>query len=91
MPASLKVLQTRRTKYAGRPCEGEVAIAPLPPMPIEQGMAAPGLLAHVVVSKFADPLPLHRQEAILRRQGIELPRATLCDRVLGCAELMQPL
>jgi transposase len=91
VPATLKVLETRRPKYACRPCQGEVAVAPLPPAPIEQGMAAPGLLAHVLVSKFADHLPLNRQQAMLRRQGIELPRSTLCDWVLGCAELLRPL
>ena len=91
VPATLKVLETRRPKYACRPCEGEVAVAPLPPSPIEQGMAAPGLLAHVLVSKFADHLPLNRQEAILRRHGIELPRSTLCDWVMACADLLVPL
>ena len=91
VPATLKVIETRRPKYACRPCQGEVAVAALPPSPIEQGMAAPGLLAHVLVSKFADHLPLNRQEAMLRRQGIELPRSTLCDWVLGCADLLRPL
>lgn len=91
VPATLKVLETRRPKYACRPCEGEVAVASLPPSPIEQGMAAPGLLAHVLVSKFADHLPLNRQEAILRRHGIELSRSTLCDWVMGCADLFVPL
>lgn len=83
VPATLKVIETRRPKYACRPCQGEVAVAPLPPSPIEQGMAAPGLLAHVLVSKFADHLPLNRQEAMLRRAGVTLPRSTLCDWVLG--------
>lgn len=91
VPATLKVLETRRPKYACRACAGEVAVAPLPPSPIEQGMAAPGLLAHVLVSKFADHLPLNRQEAILRRHGIDLPRSTLCDWVMGCADLLAPL
>ena len=91
VPATLKVLEARRPKYACRPCAGEVAVAPLPPSPIEQGMATPGLLAHVLVSKFADHLPLNRQEAIFRRHGIELPRSTLCDWVMGCADLLAPL
>ena len=91
VPATLKVLETRRPKYACRPCQGEVAVAALPPSPIEQGMAAPGLLAHVLVSKFADHLPLNRQEAMLRRSGIELPRSTLCDWVLGAALCLRPL
>ena len=91
VPATLKVLEPRRLKYACRPCEGNLAVAPLPASPIEQGMAAPGLLAHVLVSKFADHLPLNRQEAMLRRAGIELPRSTLCDWVLGAAECLRPL
>lgn len=72
------------------PCEGEIAVAALPAAPIEQGMAAPGLLAHVLVSKFADHLPLNRQQAMLRRAGIELPRSTLCDWVLGAARCLSP-
>ena len=91
VPATLKVLQTRRPKYACRVCAGEIAVAPLPASPIEQGMAAPGLLAQVLVAKFADHLPLNRQEAILRRHGIELPRSTLCDWVLGSAAALTPL
>lgn len=91
VPATLKVLETRRPKYACRPCQGEIGVAPLPASPIEQGMAAPGLLAHVLVSKFADHLPLNRQEAMLRRAGIELPRSTLCDWVLGAAQCLRPL
>lgn len=91
VPATLKVIETRRPKYACRPCAGEVSVAPLPPSPIEQGMAAPGLLAHVLVSKFADHLPLNRQETMLRRSGIELPRSTLCDWVLGAADCLRPL
>lgn len=91
VPAQLKVLQTRRPKYACRSCAGEIGIAKLPPQAIEQGMAAPGLLAHVLVGKFVDHLPLNRQEAILRRDGIDLPRSTLCDWVLACGELFMPL
>lgn len=72
------------------PCEGEIAVAALPAAPIDQGMAAPGLLAHVLVSKFADHLPLNRQQAMLRRAGIELPRSTLCDWVLGAARCLSP-
>lgn len=91
VPASLKVLEYRRPKYACRPCQGEVAVAKLPAFPIEQGMAAPGLLAYILISKFADHMPLNRLEAILRRHGIELPRSTLCDWVLACSNLLMPL
>lgn len=91
VPAQLKVLQTRRPKYACRACAGEIGMAKLPPQAIEQGIAGPGLLAHVLVSKFVDHLPLNRQEAILRRDGIELSRSTLCDWVLACGDLLAPL
>jgi transposase len=91
VPAQLKVLQTRRTKYACPSCAGEIGVAPLPPQAIEKGIAGPGLLAHVLVGKFVDHLPLNRQEAMLRRQGIELPRSTLCDWVLACGDLLAPL
>lgn len=91
VPATLKVLEYRRPKYACRACTGEVASAKLPAFPIEQGMAAPGLLAYVLVSKFLDHLPLNRLEAIFRRQGIDLARSTLCDWVLACADLLAPL
>jgi hypothetical protein len=68
-------------------------IAPLPPPPIEaaRGRAEAGLLAHVVVSKFNDHLPLHRQQEILRREGVELGRSILGDWVQGTAELVQPI
>lgn len=91
VPAQLSVLQTRRPKYACPACEGEVAVAPLPPQPIEQGMAAPGLLAHVIVSKWVDHLPLNRQSGMFKRHGIELSPNTLGDWVLSCGELLQPL
>jgi len=61
----------------------------LPPRPIEKGRPGPGLLAHVVVSKFGDHIPLHRQEQIFARQGIDLPRSTLCDWVLSVGSLLQ--
>lgn len=91
VPASLSVLQYRRPKYACKGCEGEIAVAALPAQPIEQGMAAPGLLAHVIVSKFCDHLPLNRQAGMLRRHGIELSPNTLGDWVLACGELLQPV
>jgi transposase len=90
--ASVTVRQTRRPKYACRQCQGSIAVAPLPPSPIEQAMAAPGLIAHVSVAKFADHLPLNRQSAILRRDaGIEVPVSTLCDWLLGGADALEPL
>lgn len=59
--------------------------------PIEKGLAGPGLLAHVAVNKYADHLPLHRQEQMFSRQGVDLSRQTLCDWMRSCAELVRPL
>ena len=90
-PARMMVLQYRRKKYACRACAGEVQSAPLPAQVIEQGLATPGLLAHVAVQKFCDHLPLARQEKIFGRQGIELPRSTLTDWMLALGQAVTPL
>jgi transposase len=58
---------------------------------VEKGLAAPGLLAHVVVSKYADHLPLHRMEERFAREGVHLPRSTLCDWVAQVANLLCPI
>lgn len=68
-----------------------IVTAPKPPQPIDKGLPGPGLLAHVVTSKYADHLPLHRQEAMLARQGVELSRSTLCDWMAAAANLLTPL
>jgi hypothetical protein len=60
-------------------------------VPIEKGLAGPGLLAQVAVSKYGDHVPLHRQEEIFRRQGVELSRQTMCGWMRGCADLANPL
>ena len=91
VPATFHVKQYVRIKYACKQCEGEVVISPMPPMPIDKGLPGPGLLSHILVSKYADHLPLHRQEEMLRRQGIDLRRSTLCDWVGRCAELLKPV
>lgn len=67
---------------------GTIVIAEIPERPIPRGIAGPGLLAHVLVSKFADHLPLHRQEKIFRREGLHLPRSTLCGFVQGSVALL---
>jgi transposase len=67
---------------------GSIVIAELPERPIPRGIAGPGLLAYVLVSKFADHLPLHRQERIFRREGVHLPRSTLCGFVQGSVVLL---
>ena len=62
-----------------------------PLSPIEKGLAGPGLLAQVAVSKYGDHLPLHRQEDILARHGVSISRSTQCDWMRQCAELLLPL
>jgi transposase len=68
-----------------------VAIAGRLPEPIEKGLPGPGLLAHVAVSKYADHLPLCRQEGIFRRFGVELSRSTMGDWLAACAGLLEPV
>jgi transposase len=71
---------------------GPVVIsAPKPPTPIAKGLPGPGLLAHLIVSKYVDHLPLYRLERIYQRQGVLLPRSTTCDWLAACAELLRPL
>lgn len=91
IPASLHVIEHVCLKYACKPCQEHVVQAKKPAQPIEKGLAAPGLLSHVITSKYCDHLPLHRQEAILARHGVELSRKTLCDWVLQSAEVLGPV
>ena len=90
VPTQLFVIEHRRHKYACRRCEEQVAIAPAVKKPIPKGLAAPGLLAAVGVGKFSEHLPLYRQEDILFRQGVNLPRSTLCRWVIETAQLLRP-
>lgn len=90
-PASLFVVEHIRYKYACKQCQGCVTTASLPPQPIAKCLAGPGLLAQVTVSKYADHLPLHRQERILTRHDVHVPRQTMCDWMAGCAKLLRPL
>jgi transposase len=98
VPAKLTVIEHVRLKYACRACEEnasqdgpQIVTADKPSSPIEKGMAAPGLLAYVMVSKYSDHLPLHRLEHILARHGIEIARSTMCDWAAQCAVLVRPL
>jgi transposase len=95
-PASLFVRQVARATYACRHCERRgvdphVIRPPLPAEPIPRGAVAAGLLAHVIVAKFCDHLPLYRQESILGRLGWEVSRSTLCDHLRACAAVLRPL
>ena len=77
VPAQLRVKVVCRPRYGCRACEGSVVQAPAPERPIDGGMATEALIAHVVVSKFCDSLPLYRQAQMFKRQGITLDRSTL--------------
>ena len=90
VPASFVVIRHVRTKLSCTKCDCIVQ-AEAPSRPIERGVAGPGLLAHVLVSKYADHLPLYRQSEMYARQDVELERSTLADWVGGSARLLQPL
>jgi transposase len=90
VPAFFKVLRHVRPKFSCAGCECIVQ-APAPSRPIERGLAGPGLLAHVLVAKYADHLPLYRQSGIYARSGVELERSTLADWVGGASRLLAPL
>jgi transposase len=90
VPASFKVIRHVRPRMACGCCE-RIVQAPAPSRPIARGLAGPGLLAHVLVSKYADHLPLYRQAGIYARQGIDLDRSTLADWVGSAAKLLAPL
>jgi transposase len=85
------VVQHVRKKYACKHCEEAIKTAPMPAQPIPRSIAGPGLLSHVIVSKFQDHLPLFRQEQMLRRIGVDIPRSTLCLWIIRAHELLQPL
>jgi len=76
---------------AATPIGPAIISAPKPAMPIDKGLPGPGLLAHIIVSKYFDHLPLYRQEKIFERQGLVLARSTTCDWMAACAELLRPL
>jgi transposase len=90
IPDSFKVIRHVRPKFSCTGCDRLVE-APAPSRPIERGLAGPGLLAHVIVSKFADHLPLYRQSEIYARQGVEISRSTLAGWVGGASDLLSPL
>jgi transposase len=91
IPAQFQVLVVRRPKYACRACQEVVVQAPAPARLIEGGLPTEATVAHVVVAKYADHLPLYRQAQIYARQGIELDRSTLADWTGRAAFLMRPL
>ncbi|PTM46628.1 transposase [Phreatobacter oligotrophus] len=91
VPAQFRVIVTRRPKYACRACEEVVVQAPVPARLVEGGIPTEATVAHVLVAKYADHLPLYRQSQIYARQGINLDRSTLADWVGKAAFLLRPI
>jgi transposase len=91
IPATARVLVHVRPKYGCPRCKTGVRIAPMPPQPIPKSVASPSLLAYVAVSKYADALPLYRQQGMLERIGIDVSRATLAAWMIKMGVLVQPL
>ena len=90
-PATLKVIVTHRPKYGCRACEGAVVQAPAPERPIPGGMPTEGLLASILIDKYADNLPLYRQAKRFEREGVKLDRQTLCGWVGKVCFLVEPI
>jgi transposase len=90
IPGRFRVIRHVRPKYACRCCD-VITQAPAPAMPTPRGRAAPGMLAHVLVSKYTDHLPLYRQSEIYARDGLDLDRSTLSDWVGQAVWLLQPI
>ena len=91
IPAQFRVIVTRRPKYACRSCTDGVVQAPAPGRLIPGGLPTEAMVAHVLVSKYADHLPLYRQAQIFSRQGVELDRSTLADWVGRAAFELRPV
>lgn len=90
VPSHFKVMVHVRAKISCRQCE-TITQPPMPSLPIERGRPGPALLAHVLVAKYGDHLPLYRQSEIYARCGVELERSTLADWVGQAAALLKPL
>jgi transposase len=90
IPDSFKVIRHVRPKFSCSCCDCVVE-APASSRPIERGLAGPGLLAHIIVSKYSDHLPLYRQSEIYARQGVEISRSTLAGWVGAASDLLSPL
>jgi transposase len=91
VPASLRVIETARLKCACPHCHAGIVEAAGPPQTIEKSLAPEGLLAHLVVSKYIDHLPLYRLERSFLRQGDDLSRGTLCGWVADVAAALTPI
>lgn len=90
-PSEFYVIEHVRYKYGCQGCKQSIITAALPPQPIDKGLAGPGLITEVIINKYCDHLPLHRQEQRFARKGIELSRSTLCDWIMQAGSLLKPL
>jgi len=90
-PGSLYVIEHVRPTYACKDCEAYLITADKPLQPIDKGLPGPGLLAHVITSKYCDHLPLYRMERILGRHGVDISRSTMCGWMAACGDLLNPL
>jgi transposase len=90
IPGHFEVVRHVRPAFSCRRCESMVQ-SPMPSLPIERGQAGAGLLAHILVGKYCDHLPLYRQSAIYAREGVELDRTTMAAWVGKIAALVSPL
>ncbi len=91
VPAQLRVRVTRRPRYGCRACESAVVVAPAPERPIDGGLPTEAMIAHVLVSKYCDSLPLYRQSKIMERQGVNINRSTLSNWVGQACWWLTPL
>ena len=89
-PGRFEVVRHVRPAFSCRTCEA-MTQAPMPSLPIERGRPGAGLLAHVLVSKYCDHIPLYRQSEIYARDGLDLPRGLLAGWVGRSATLAEPM
>lgn len=91
IPAKVQVIRTIRPKYACSCGDCTPKSMPMPAQPIPKSMASPGLLAFIATSKYADGMPLYRQEGILQRIGCDIPRTTLASWMIRAGNLVAPI
>ena len=91
IPAKLSVVQHVRPKYACKPCQENVKIAPMPSLLLPKSIATPELVSYTIIAKYCDHIPLYRQQNIWDRLGIDMPRSSLCGWILKVSELCEPL
>lgn len=91
IPAKLSVVQHVRPKYACKPCQENVKIAPMPSLLLPKSLATAELVAYTIIAKYCDHVPLYRQQNIWDRLGIDMPRSSLCGWLLKVSKLCEPL